>query len=257
MDAFIWPQQKQGIYSTKSGYNWLISHSNPNFHATDSWSWIWRLKVPEKFKFLIWLACHNVVPTLSLLHHRNMVNSAICSRCAAHEESLFHCLRDCNFSIAIWNNIGFSSQAFFSSISMTEWLREGSSCPRSAIFLAGLWWIWRHRNNMCLNNTTLSEFQLRNNIFRLADTITKAFKKETNATPSPRLIRWNNNNCQCTILNVDGSCSGDPIRAGFGGVFVTTREHTLLATRDTSLSHKTSCLLNLRRSIMGYGWQSV
>jgi len=65
----------------------------------------------------------------------------------------------------------------------------------------------------------MSEFQLNNNIFNLADSITNAFRKAASAAPSPRLIRWNNNNCQCTVLNVDGSCLGVPIRAGFGDVF--------------------------------------
>jgi len=31
-------------------------------------------------------------------------------------------------------------------------------------------------------------------------------------------IKWNNNNYPCAILNVDGSCLGSPIQAGFGGV---------------------------------------
>ncbi|XP_039686543.1 uncharacterized protein [Medicago truncatula] len=65
----------------------------------------------------------------------------------------------------------------------------------------------------------MSEFQLSNNIFNLADSIINAFYKAEGAAPSPRLIRWNNNNRRCTIFNVDGSCLGVPIRAGFGGVF--------------------------------------
>jgi len=32
------------------------------------------------------------------------------------------------------------------------------------------------------------------------------------------MVRWNNNNHQCHILNVDGSCLGTPIRTGFGGL---------------------------------------
>ncbi|XP_024630789.1 uncharacterized protein [Medicago truncatula] len=32
------------------------------------------------------------------------------------------------------------------------------------------------------------------------------------------MVRWNNNDTNCIILNVDGSCLGEPIRAGFGGV---------------------------------------
>jgi len=32
------------------------------------------------------------------------------------------------------------------------------------------------------------------------------------------MVRWNNNNCNCIVLNVDGSCLGSPIRAGYGGL---------------------------------------
>jgi ribonuclease HI len=218
VDAYIWPHNKNGTYSAKSGYGWLISQHDSDMQASSSWSWIWRLKVPEKFKFLIWLACHNAVPTLTLLHHRNMINSAICSRCGDQEETLFHCLRDCKFSAAIWRKIGFFSLHFFSATSIADWLREGVNCPRSAAFLAGLWWIWRHWNSMCLGNVNMSETQLSINIHNTADSISSAFRNIAVAAPPPRIIRWNNNNGTGTILNVDGSCCGDPVRAGFGGV---------------------------------------
>jgi len=56
-DAYIWLHNKNGIYSTRSGYNWLLSLSNPedenNNIISISWSWIWKLKAPEKYKFLI------------------------------------------------------------------------------------------------------------------------------------------------------------------------------------------------------------
>lgn len=102
---------------------------------------------------------------------------------------------------------------------MTDWLRDGANCLRSTEFLTGLWWIWRHRNNMCLDNETMSETHLSNNIFNMADYISSAFSKTAAAAPSPRMIRWNYNNARCTILNVDGSCSSVLVRAGFGGVF--------------------------------------
>ena len=44
------------------------------------------------------------------------------------------------------------------------------------------------------------------------------FFQSASATASDRYIRWNNNNFNCVILNVDGSCIGSPIRAGFGGL---------------------------------------
>jgi len=147
-DAYIWSQNKNGVYSTKSGYSWLLSHHEPDNQTNISCSRIWRLKVPEKFKFLVWLACHNDVPTLALLKHRNIVSSPTCSRCGDHEESLFHCVHDCKFSKVIWQKIGFSSHRFFSSNLMAAWLKEGAYSSRSTLFLAGLWWIWRHRNLM-------------------------------------------------------------------------------------------------------------
>jgi ribonuclease HI len=33
--------------------------------------------------------------------------------------------------------------------------------------------------------------------------------------PVDRLVKWNNDNHTCAILNVDGSCHGSPIRSGF------------------------------------------
>ncbi|XP_024628653.1 uncharacterized protein [Medicago truncatula] len=87
---------------------------------------------------------------------------------------------------------------------MSDWLREGSSCTRSTVFLA--------------------------------DSITNAFRKAEVTAPSPRLICWNNNNCQCTILNVDGSCLDVPIRTGFGGVF-RDNTGTYIAGYSSYISH--------------------
>jgi len=138
--------------------------------------------------------------------------------CGDHGESLFHCLRDCSYSMEIWKNIGFSSQHFFSSNSVQVWLKEGATSSRSILFLSGLWWIWRHRNLMCIGNETLSVIQLCSNIYSLKETISSVFNRTATAPPLERFIPWNNNNLQGTILNVDGSCSGDPIRTGYGGI---------------------------------------
>ncbi|RHN59251.1 putative ribonuclease H-like domain-containing protein [Medicago truncatula] len=147
-----------------------------------------------------------------------MVNSAICSRCGEHEESFFHCVRDCRFSKIIWHKIGFSSPDFFSSSSVQDWLKDGISCHRPTTFLAGLWWIWRHRNLMCLNNETRSVYRLNFIINSTADLINRCLQSDTSSPPQARLVRWNNEDHACSILNVDGSCIGDPIRTGFGGV---------------------------------------
>jgi ribonuclease HI len=195
-----------------------LSQSETESYSNTPWSWIWRLKIPEKYKFFVWLACHNAVPTLSLLNHRNMATSAICNRCGDHEESFLHCVRDCRFSSIIWHKIGFNSPTFFLSSSVLDWLTEGINCHRSTTFLAGLWWIWRQRNLMCFNNETWSVYRLSIIINSTAEVISRCLHNNTSTSSPARLVRWNNDDHVCSILNVDGSCIGDPIRTGFGGV---------------------------------------
>lgn len=107
---------------------------------------------------------------------------------------------------------------FFSSSSSRDWIKEGASGLCSTVFLAGLCWTWRHRNLMCLGNETWSVTRLTMNIITSVDDISSCLQSVSSANPTPRLVRWNNNNHVCIILNVDGSCIGDSIRTGFGEI---------------------------------------
>jgi len=187
-------------------------------NSTLSWSWIWELKLPEKIKFLVWLASHNSVPTLSLLNHRNIAPTATCSRCNLHVESFLHCVRDCHYSTNIWQHSRFNDPDFFSNLIDHDWLKDGLMDPQCFLFAACLWWAWRHRNNMCLSNETWPTHHLSYNIQSMVGNFKVCFKPTYNDTLDTRFIKWNNNNFSSVILNVDGSCLGSPIRAGFGDV---------------------------------------
>ncbi|MCI33475.1 RNA-directed DNA polymerase (Reverse transcriptase), partial [Trifolium medium] len=115
-------------------------------HNSNSWTWIWKIAAPEKIKFFIWCACHNAIPTLSLLCRRNLAQSDIRPRCSTSEETILHCIRDCNTAQSIWNSLGFRSAEFFNPSDPEVWLRNNSSGNKAPIFLAGLWWNWRARN---------------------------------------------------------------------------------------------------------------
>ncbi|XP_024628612.1 uncharacterized protein [Medicago truncatula] len=51
----------------------------------------------------------------------------------------------------------------------------------------------------------------------MVDVIEAAFQFVSVLRPE-RLICWNNNNYRGTVLNLDGSCLGSPIRADYGGI---------------------------------------
>lgn len=115
--------------------SWLLSLMEPDDIDThqNSWSWIWNLQVSEKYKFFIWLACHDAVPTLFLLHHRHITISTTCVRCDEAEETFMHCIRDCRFSCTIWQKLGFTNQDFFTTNCAHDWLKTGTKGPRSSL----------------------------------------------------------------------------------------------------------------------------
>jgi len=185
-----------------------------------SWSWIWKLQLPEKYKFFFWLACHNDIPTLSLLNHKNITPSATCSRCGVQDETFIHCVRDCTFSVRLWHQLGFTNADFFSSIDAHDWLRRGAKGSQAIIFSVGVWWSWRHRNVMCIGGETWSLHRLSSSIKNSMENNLVGFPPSATAATTNRYTRWNNNNNNISgaILNVDGSCHGTPTRTGFGGV---------------------------------------
>ena len=71
---------------------------------------------------------------------------------------------------------------------------------------------------MCFNSDSWSLTRLSTIIHNSAETIHKSFQSAIDAVNSDRWIRWNSSNYNYHILNVDGSCLGTPIRAGYGGL---------------------------------------
>ena len=167
------------------------------------------------------MACHNSVPTLFLLNHRNIALTATCSRCNLHAETFLHCVRDCHHSIRIWHHCGFNDPNFLSDMIDHDWLKDGLMGPHCYLFADCLWWAWCHRNNLCFSNETLSIHHLSFNIQSMVENFKACFKPTSNGTLKSRLIKWNNNNFSSVILNVDDSCLGSPIRADFGGLLRT------------------------------------
>ncbi|GAU25827.1 hypothetical protein TSUD_30910 [Trifolium subterraneum] len=209
-DAFIWTNNKNDTYTTKSGYNWLLSLRDLviNHNPSHSWSWIWKIQLPEKIKFFFWLACHNFVPTLSLLNHRKMSHSATCTRCGLQDESFLHCIRDCEFARSLWNHIGFNNMDFFSNMDVYDWLKLGATGSQTTTFSTGVWWSWRHRNLMCLNNENWSLSRLSFNIGTMVETFRSSFSPASNET---RL---------------------SPDRYGFGGIIRNTFGHYIAGFSD-------------------------
>lgn len=100
------------------------------------------------------LACHNLVPTLSLLNHRNIAYSLVCCQCWPIDETFLHYVRDCNHSRHIWQPLGFNKLMFLTNNVTHDLLKNGLMGLLSFLFAATVWWAWRNRNMTCLGNDT-------------------------------------------------------------------------------------------------------
>lgn len=154
-----------------------------------------------------------------------------------------------------WHKIGLYNPGFFSTFYAHDWIKEGANISRSTLFLAGLWWTWRHRNLMYLGNETWSLTRLSININNSVDIIRLCLQNVTSTSSSIQYVWWNNNGLGCTILNFDGSCIWNPIWAGFGGVICNSSSNYLSGISGTSTTSKTFCWLNFLLFIKGSRWR--
>jgi ribonuclease HI len=217
VDCFIWRGNIDGTYTASSGYKWLLQQKH-YVPSIQSWNWIWKLQGPEKIKFLIWCACHHSIPTMYMLHHRNMTSSSICPRCLNNAETVIHCLRDCVFAQRIWEALGYSNISFFNFNNLESWIKINSNAPNANLFLAGLWWNWRARNIVCVGNESIHMYQVLIEVRKLASLILSCFPNLLSAPKPPSWVTWHPSRDVGFVLNVDGSCLGDSGRAGFGGL---------------------------------------
>lgn len=71
---------------------------------------------------------------------------------------------------------------------------------------------------MCLNNEEWSLNRLAFNIQNSIDVNRTSFLHNSLSHATDTVVKWNCDNHSCYILNVDGSCLGNPQRTEFGGL---------------------------------------
>ena len=104
-DIIFWPHTNNGIYTSKSGYQFLKQEANTNVsevtlasaseYERELWRGIWSLQVPNKVKNLLWRAARESLPSKQNLQRRTITNCSICDRCKLEPESALHALWTC------------------------------------------------------------------------------------------------------------------------------------------------------------------
>jgi hypothetical protein len=105
-DIFIWGPSIYSTYTTKSAYSWVLDNTalpQPSL----SWSWIWKLKLPNNICHFVWIILHNSLPTNYTIFTHHIFIDVFCYRCDVDLETIIHTLRDCPQTHQVWSSLCF------------------------------------------------------------------------------------------------------------------------------------------------------
>jgi hypothetical protein len=99
-DSLIWNWEANGIYSVKSMYAVInFGGIKPvNIHC------VWKIKIPPKIHFFLWLLFHNKLLTRDNLVKRQSVDDLTCVFCN-ELESCQHLFFDCVVASELWKEV--------------------------------------------------------------------------------------------------------------------------------------------------------
>uniref|UniRef100_A0A2N9IDR3 Reverse transcriptase domain-containing protein n=1 Tax=Fagus sylvatica TaxID=28930 RepID=A0A2N9IDR3_FAGSY len=125
-NKMCWAPSSSGKFTAKSAY-WL--DQKPRFEnngplTSVEWKSLWKLKIHDRLKLMLWKMAWGMLPTMAALNVRFRVNSTQCQLCNSGVETLEHLFIECPFARIAWYlspwPIRFN---VISPLSISEWIK--------------------------------------------------------------------------------------------------------------------------------------
>ena len=158
-DKWLWEDGDLNCYTVRSGYNSLRSHDHslgrPWFKQ------IWNTKAVGPAQVCAWRVLLGKLPTrVNLVRRQVMMLSTVCPLCNNKDETVQHVFFECIVAQKVWDNcdrwIGIHSVRHNKAGSHLMnfyliWFNKKVNTVWKGMWLAIVWEIWRHRNNVVFN----------------------------------------------------------------------------------------------------------
>ena len=157
-DRLVWPKNRNGVYTVRSGYHWVHSLAEHVVSRPVSfslliparvWKTIWKLKTPPKIHCFVWKTFSGALATMKALFRHHCALSLICPICHSGEELIEHMLLVCSWVEAVWfgGSLGYrvdrtsitSMASWFSSL-MNLHLGSMADDVKLLSYVAFTWW---------------------------------------------------------------------------------------------------------------------
>ena len=164
-DQLQWDHTGTGLFEVCSFYHILCSGGNGTF----PWKSVWRVKVPPKVAFFIWLAAHGKNLTIDNLWRRKIWVLDWCFMCKKARESVDHLLLHCEYARELWSFIlcivGLHWVMPCKVSELLACLRRRAVSSKNVIWNAIpsclMWLIWRERNRRAFEDTERHSMELK------------------------------------------------------------------------------------------------
>lgn len=172
-DYMIWPYTKDGNFTVKSGYHYIINQSPdlperapPLVPHPDLTKKIWTVDTVPKIRHLLWRLLSNILPLLDNQRRRHVVANSQCIRCCSDIETTNHTFFQCLYAQGVWKLSGIPLNLILHASVILEVkllfilnMTNDNNIPRNVRLLPIwlLWRIWKGRNELLYAKNDLSD----------------------------------------------------------------------------------------------------
>ena len=113
------------------------------------WSWVWKLRVPQRIRTFLWLVLHGRLLTNEERARRRLCDSSQCELCNGGVEDLDHLFRHGPMAKEVWRELRLSGLVYLArDPNFKLWLQQNLGQSHedpdwSLKFLVTLWYIWK------------------------------------------------------------------------------------------------------------------